>query len=320
MTSRRARGFTLIELLVVIAIIGVLIALLLPAVQSAREAARRAQCINNLKQLGIGMHNHHDSQGTFPPGSWNSPQRTWTFHILPYLEQQAMSNALNFNATWYDLKNTTVTGSLLSAFLCPSDGGAGTPITTTVAGAATTRRKGNYVVNWGNANECQCPIPTTGTTYTATNGAVTPIRGAFRANSTTNPPFNLRDFTDGTSQTMLMSEVIDTFPSSTNVDIRGDTWANAKGSLQFMTYTPPNSQIRDQVEGSKDCAYPFQQNPPCLTGASAAFIAARSRHPGGVSVLFSDGSVKFIKNSIGIDTYRALSTKDGGEVVSGDQY
>ncbi|HEX8199040.1 MAG TPA: DUF1559 domain-containing protein, partial [Isosphaeraceae bacterium] len=140
------------------------------------------------------------------------------------------------------------------------------------------------------------------------------------ANSTTNPPFNLRDFSDGSSQTMMLSEVIDTMPNGTTVDIRGDTWANAKGSLQFMAYTPPNSSIRDQVEGSKECAYPFQQNPPCLTGANAAFIAARSRHPGGVSVLFSDGSVKFIKNSISIDAYRAISTKDGGEVVSSEQF
>ena len=178
MSSRRPRGFTLIELLVVIAIIGVLIALLLPAVQSAREAARRAQCVNNLKQLGLGMHNHHDSQGTFPPGAWNSPSRTWAFHILPYLELQAMSNALNFNAPWNDNRNSTVIRASVSAFLCPSDGNAGLTYTTTISSVAVTRRKGNYVVNWGNANECQCPIPTSGSTYDGGNGLVTPRASA----------------------------------------------------------------------------------------------------------------------------------------------
>src|SRR3954454_4369541 len=98
---RRRHGFTLIELLVVIAIIGVLVALLLPAVQMAREAARRTQCTNNLKQLGIAMHNHHDTEGTFPYGAWNTtPLATWTFRVLPYLEQTTVFNALNLNKSW----------------------------------------------------------------------------------------------------------------------------------------------------------------------------------------------------------------------------
>src|SRR5579859_1625524 len=118
MVSRPSRAFTLIELLVVIAIISVLIALLLPAVQAARAAAQRAQCINNLKQLGLGMHNHHDTQGTFPFGSFNSPAQPWTFPILPYLEQVGMSNALNVNATFYDAKNSTVTSTIIGVFLC----------------------------------------------------------------------------------------------------------------------------------------------------------------------------------------------------------
>jgi prepilin-type N-terminal cleavage/methylation domain-containing protein/prepilin-type processing-associated H-X9-DG protein len=316
MTSRRAaRGFTLIELLVVIAIIGVLIALLLPAVQSAREAARRAQCTNNLKQLGIGMHNHHDSQGTFPPGAWNSPARTWTFHILPYLEQQAMSNALNFNATFYDLKNSTVTGATLTAFLCPSDPGAGTPIT--VSGQPT-RKKGNYAANWGNSHYDQGnPAP-----FDGPNGSVTPIRGAFRVNTSTTPPSNMRDFTDGTSGTMLLSEVIATLPNGSLVDLRGDIWSSSRCAFMYTAYTPPNSKIRDQMDGKNECAYPFGTNPPCSigTGSQPDFNAARSRHSGGVCVLFADGSVKFVKDSVNVETWRALSTKDAGEVVSSDQY
>src|SRR4051812_12675810 len=111
MRSRLARGFTLIELLVVIAIIAVLIALLLPAVQAAREAARRMQCTNNLKQFGIAMQNHHDVQGTLPWGGKSSPAQTWAFLILPYLEQVVMSNALNMSLASTDFSNSTVVQS-----------------------------------------------------------------------------------------------------------------------------------------------------------------------------------------------------------------
>src|SRR3954454_15244551 len=167
---RRPHGFTLIELLVVIAIIAVLIALLLPAVQAAREAARRSQCINNLKQLGLGMHNHHDTIGTFPFGTFNSPAQAWSFQVLPFLEQGAMSNALNLNATFFDGVNSTVTQTTIAVFLCPSDPGGGTSIT--VSGQPS-RKKGNYVVNWGNSHYDQGnPNP-----FAGPAGSVAPIRG-----------------------------------------------------------------------------------------------------------------------------------------------
>jgi prepilin-type N-terminal cleavage/methylation domain-containing protein/prepilin-type processing-associated H-X9-DG protein len=315
MASRPARGFTLIELLVVIAIIAVLVALLLPAVQAAREAARRAQCLNNLKQFGIAMHNHHDANGTFPFGSWNSPAQPWTFPILAFIEQTAMANALNLNAPFYDGRNSTVTQATITIFSCPSDPGAGTTVTQP---NQPTRRKGNYVVNWGNAHHDQGnPNP-----FNGPNGSVVPIRGAFRVNTATVPPYSTRDFTDGTSNTMMMSEMIATLTNGSMVDLRGDIWSESRCAFNYMAYTPPNSKIPDQMDGKNDCAYPFSTNPPCKSGGSSQpdFAAARSYHSGGVNVLFSDGGVKFIKDAIGIYAWRAISTKDGSEVVSADAY
>ncbi len=315
MVCRRARGFTLIELLVVIAIIGVLVALLLPAVQSAREAARRSQCLNNLKQLGIGMHNHHDTEGTFPFGCFNSPAQAWTFRVLPYMEQVAMSNALNMNATFYDARNQTVTSATLTVFMCPSDPGAGSIMK--VSGQPD-RKKGNYVVNWGNSHYDQGnPNP-----FAGPNGSVVPVRGAFRVNTKTVPPYNLRDFTDGTSGTLLMSELIAAMPNGSIYDLRGDIWSTSRCATMFMAYTQPNSKIPDQMDGKTDCAFPMMSNPPCLngTGSQPDFNAARSFHSGGVNCLMADGSVRFIKNTVNIDIWRALSTPAGGEVVSADQY
>src|SRR3954453_11660663 len=130
MRTKPRPGFTLIELLVVIAIIGVLIALLLPAVQAAREAARRSQCTNNLKQLGLGLHNYHQGVGSFPMGSSRANGATWNNWsaqglMLPYMEQQAIYNAINFNWEVTQSVNTTAAYTTISSFLCPSDGNAG---------------------------------------------------------------------------------------------------------------------------------------------------------------------------------------------------
>ena len=315
MVSRPTRAFTLIELLVVIAIIAVLIALLLPAVQAARAAAQRAQCINNLKQFGIGMHNHHDTQGTFPFGAFNSPSQPWTFVVLPYLEQVAMSNALNVNAPFYDSRNSTVTSATINVFLCPSDPGAGSDITTS---SQPTRKKGNYVVSWGNSHYDQGnPNP-----FSGPLGSVAPQRGAFRVNTKTVPPSSLRDFLDGSSSTLLMSELIAALPLGTKFDLRGDIWSTSRCAFMFMAYTPPNSKVPDQMDGKNDCVYPATSNPPCLpgTGSQPDFNAARSFHSGGVNTLMGDGSVRFVKNSITADVWRALSTPQGNEIVSAEQY
>jgi prepilin-type N-terminal cleavage/methylation domain-containing protein len=199
MTSSR-RGFTLIELLVVIAIIGVLIALLLPAVQQAREAARRIQCTNNMKQIGVALHNYISAQGSFPPGidstTSNLPNEhsawvAWSAHamLLPYLEQNAIYNAANFNwaCAWYGdqahATNTTASFTRLNAFLCPSDPLAGRP----------------------NLNNYHGSLGTGITRYNAPNGSTNGVFGTYDDNEY-GLVYNLASVTDGTSNTIAFGE------------------------------------------------------------------------------------------------------------------
>ena len=325
MGTPRARGFTLIELLVVIAIIAVLIALLLPAVQAAREAARRSQCVNNLKQFGIGMHNFHDVQGTLPFGSQSVLHLNWTSQILPYLEQVQMANALNMGKYFYDVTNSTVTSATIGVFSCPTDPNSGTVQYTS---GQPNRAKGSYMVNWGNTDYQQSatpiPVNSPGNPGLGAYASVTPLRGPFRVNNNTTAmiPFGLRDIIDGTSNTMMMSEVkIGPFFSTTKSDARGDIWADSVCSYSFDAATGPNSSIPDQLNGTSGCPN-ATANPPCFaaSGAQLEFNAARSYHSGGVNVLFCDGSVKFVKDSVNLLNWRAISSKDGSEVVAGDGY
>jgi prepilin-type N-terminal cleavage/methylation domain-containing protein/prepilin-type processing-associated H-X9-DG protein len=324
MRLRRTRGFTLIELLVVIAIIAVLIALLLPAVQSAREAARRIQCVNNVKQVALGMHNHHDSRGTLPWGAMSSPSQTWTFLVLPYLEQVQMFNAANMSQPSYAYSNMTVIQTPLAVFNCPSDPLAGETWISHKLASYPDRSKGNYVVNWGNSDYEQnmTPANTFAPADLGAFGSLTSIRGPFRVNNTTNAiqPFSFRDIIDGTSNTMMASELKLVADYNGYSDARGDIWSEGtKCGYMYTAATTPNSTIPDQLDGTSGCPNKVS-NPPCIpvSGAQREFNAARSYHSGGVNVAFCDGSVRFIKDSINLVTWRALSTKDGNEVVSGD--
>jgi prepilin-type processing-associated H-X9-DG protein len=279
----------LIELLVVIAIIAVLIALLLPAVQAARAAARRIQCTNNLKQLGLAMHNYSNSIGTFPigrmginrptgdpgyPGDSNGAlnRRTWAWLVLPYVEQGSVYASVNFSKSFNDAQhaNDTALAAVVSSFVCPADPNAAAPDT-----GSYKIYKANYMVNWGNTHYDH----------------------------------------DGTSNTLLASEVRIALPNGTGQDHRGDLFNDDHNCAMFMAYTPPNSQVKDQMQGNY-CQYPYANNPPCST-SSPAFNAARSYHAGGVNGLMADGSVRFFKDAISVATWRALSTTQGGEVVDG---
>ncbi len=298
MNARRTRGFTLIELLVVIAIIAILIALLLPAVQQAREAARRTQCKNNLKQIGIGMHNYHDTYRSFPAGRYNCCWGTWQVALLPYLEQKNMFDLYqNFGGNdasgprYGGAPNTTnVTNNRIASLTCPSDT-PNSPI------ADITSH--NYAANYGNTGYAQ-----QGTLNGVSFG------GAPFANFSTGY-YGLRDILDGTSNTLLVAEVLQGFGS----DLRGFTWWGDASSM--TTYNGPNSTIPDRIYSSSYCVNRPQLNLPCAVSTSSepTMFASRSRHPGGVQVVLCDGSARFVSENISIDTWRAYGTTHGGEVI-----
>ncbi len=320
----RKRGFTLIELLVVIAIIAVLISLLLPAVQSAREAARRAQCINNLKQIGIAMHNYHDVNSQLPPGAKFDDFGTWYHFILPYMEGTNLFHSYNFNGCpgcspsmrTDGPENTTVSYTWVSAFQCPSDEQAYNP---------TNIAKGNYAVNYGNTYGFASQQATFDTPSVPFLGApfsyITAGIGSFMTFAATGT-FGFAAITDGLSNTMLAGEVLQGKGSSVQF---GTTFPDDRGNIQlgfasgFSAYLAPNSPLPDSTS-YYGCLYPYQNNPPCTPGFFAYYFGARSRHPGGVNVGLLDGSVRFIKNTIALNIWSALSSSQGGEIVSADQY
>jgi prepilin-type N-terminal cleavage/methylation domain-containing protein/prepilin-type processing-associated H-X9-DG protein len=330
-------GFTLIELLVVIAIIAVLIALLLPAVQAAREAARRSQCTNNLKQIGLAMHNYESSNGSFPAGEKGCCWGTWHVFILPYVEQAPLYNAWNSYGSnvpsggaadgylrYHGPANSTVSNSAVAAYGCPSDPNA-------YANYGNGLRMHNYVVNYGNvdqAQNAQYPVPSpqnSNVFYTFAGAPFTDIGSpaiddtGYAVNYSNLTVTKIAAITDGLSNTMMSSEIKIVMPGT---DLRGYTWWGPSAS--FTALLTPNSPLQDTM-GNGGCGAP--QIVPCNAGItnpnggiSMVYLAARGFHPGGVNVGFCDGSVRFVKNTINPLTYQAISTTKGGEVVSSDAY
>ena len=308
--STRQRGFTLVELLVVIAIIGVLVALLLPAVQAAREAARRMSCQNNFKQWGLSMHMMHDSKNHLPEGNQNNPRRVWVVLVWPYVEQGNMYVQFNQNVHFFQPPNTTpnttngIYAKTAPIYYCPSD-----RVNAIWKGDQYWRSRGSYVINWGNQ-----AVP-----YLASDPVQNPNKGVgpfgYEDYISGSKPRKTRfsNFTDGTSNTMLMSEII-MAKVDTDFDIRGDFLNDDRPCTQFMTFNTPNTGT-DVSPYCNGTTYP--KNPPCTnSGSGNAHKAARSRHPGGVNVLIGDGAVRFVSNSISLTSWRALGTMDGGETVT----
>lgn len=373
------RAFTLIELLVVIAIIGVLIALLLPAVQAAREAARRMQCTNNLKQIGIGLHNYQTQNGAFPPGRM-FPDRTdpangnqqfagaytsypssllgsgaWTgffsvhCHILNFMEQTNAYNAMNFETT--NSGQITVGGGAtiispnytafvitMNTFLCPTD-----PNST-----SGLRGENNYRVNFGGST------PYAGGGTRPDNNRVTAdlVNGAF----TYGRALTVAEFSDGLSGTVMAAERNKGSGAPSNqVRRQADNIFLPNQPVPFdvnalfqLCLNPPqpvsgfNSNGRwltgtDFSDGwgcswyiatlYNHVAPPNWKGWDCGIGSSImdvpsehGIISARSQHPGGVNVLLGDGSVRFVKESVDLNTWRALGTRNGNEVVSAEAY
>jgi prepilin-type N-terminal cleavage/methylation domain-containing protein len=312
------RAFTLIELLVVIAIIAILIGLLLPAVQKVRSAAARTQCTNNLKQIGLGMHNYHDSFGTLPPGvgkngcCWG----TWMVPILPYIEQDNLfKQYVNFGGNdssgprYGQTPNITkVTSMRLKVMTCPSDfpnAPIGNPPIT----------NHNYAVNYGNTSFYQSTlngIPFLGAPFSAYTGQTvndyTTLTGN-PANGNMGRPVSLLEITDGTSGTLMTSEVV----QGQGNDLRGFSWWG--GASGFVTYLVPNSSQPDVVTGG-NCQSNVNMNPPCTTISTPSqprMMGARSRHTGGVNAGRCDGSISFIRNDIDYNVWQALGTSKGGE-------
>ena len=302
----------MIELLVVIAIIAVLIALLLPAVQQAREAARRTQCKNNLKQLGLALHNYHDTFLLFPPGQFQrlgmDPQppaeglstnrSCWMQQILPYIDQGPLFNKFapymaGTSSASYATQWPGAT-TILPALMCPSD--PSNPKNSTANGIANQGFHGNYLVCAGS------------TTFGVDGGGLK-LNGMFFCFSRT----SIRDATDGTSNTLLVGEILlakDIDPSGH--DVRGRYYNTFSGNNFFSSNLPPNTTVGDRTDVSNFC------NPgpkrPCATSGEYV-LYSRSEHTGGAQIVLVDGSVRFFSENIDKTTFQSLGSRAGGEVV-----
>jgi len=323
MSIAKKPGFTLVELLVVIAIIGVLVALLLPAVQTARESARRAQCSNNLRQVGLAMTQYADTyKSAFPVGEYSCCWGTWLVALLPYIEQKALFDQYkHFGAVQNQAGNATsqtdattryggsqnlpVTKIQIQPYTCPSDSITASP------GIFSGITFHNYVANHGNTTQAR-----TSTFGTMLNGQPNKFKGApfIKVASWNSNPQTMRfsDVSDGLSNTLAFSETVQGHAN----DLRGFAWWN--GGAHFETLLAPNTSQPDVLESSSYCVTSDVYNPPC-TGATTSnptSIAARSRHPAGVMAALCDGSVRFVPNTINLDVWRGLSTAAGREVTT----
>ena len=367
----RRGGFTLIELLVVIAIIAVLIALLLPAVQAAREAARRMQCTNNLKQLALACMNYESSNSVFPSQSQNQSQNpgsvglsvSWIPPILQFMEQTAIYNALNFNLDLMGggpggYANSTCTTSNMNFLLCPSESKSN-PLRVWVTPIYYGRT--NYVGNFGGPGSIS---PMSGTIVPINNAVTSPPNGTALYPGAQYGPVRIASITDGTSNTGLFSErMIGISPTPSTIVAAGpdklrcvihaptgaalgsgaaaalamqQSCANAIGTTT-LRFCGGNGQMwassyplwlvlnsynhfgtPNQISCNNDTADSGVPNTYYVTPSGSA--PPNSFHPGGVNEAFADGSVHFIKSTISPQSWWALGTRSGGEVISADSY
>ncbi len=322
---RSLHGFTLVELLVVIAIIGILVALLLPAVQAAREAARRTSCVNNMKQIGLAFTNHESTKGELPSGAMGFQKggnghwrgHTALFQILPFLEEVSVADQMDLDARWIQRfsQNMQIAAAQIVPYQCPSDDAAGRVFSFNHFWGPSRHSRSNYVSCFGRDFIYPGPSmqrPDT-TRSELDNGG--PFMYSFGR--------ELREFTDGTSSTALASENIAGMGSTDMAghgypksDFRG-IWSWPTSGSVYLHKETPNSSAFDCMR-SFHCPDPSQQVTPCVNTCleKEINIAARSRHPGGVNVLFVDGHVNFYVDEVDLVAWQALATIAGGEVIS----
>jgi len=307
--ARHKQGFTLVELLVVIAIIGILIALLLPAVQSAREAARRMQCSNNLKQLALGIHNYHDTHRIFPPGCLSINNLSWNCFILPYIEQgplyQEFKTYRTFDEGSYNngtnnegtRKANFLALNRVQGFLCPS---STEEMAAHPSATLTNPERKTYTSHYyGVAG----PIGTnlvTGKKYpdaqTGNTWGGFALSGILTVNSNT----KMRDITDGTTNTLLLGEIA-------NGD--GANWCRGIGLGNKPTGNPMTGEGPMGMSSCKNVLNAI--NLPLTVVFNN--ISFSSKHPAGVHFARGDGSVDFVSENIDMIIYKALASRDGGE-------
>ena len=306
--AQRARGFTLIELLVVIAIIAILIALLLPAVQQAREAARRTQCKNNLKQFGLALANYESTHMTYPPGALGYPY-TYSAHaqLLSYFEQSNLGNLMNIELPTTDPTNEAAGKTSVAVFLCPSD--ADTIPGEDFAPTNYGFNSGSGLVDYGNTRQ---------------GDGIVFVMSSIR----------VRDVTDGLSNTAAVAEVLlgdGMSPASAAEADPMRSQFKLSGSTSNPTAAACTSGTGGSFVGNRankwiighggDTLYNHSLNPnsrewDCVnTFYSKARMAARSMHTGGVNVTLCDGSVRFVSENVHLGTWQALGTRSGGEVL-----
>jgi prepilin-type N-terminal cleavage/methylation domain-containing protein/prepilin-type processing-associated H-X9-DG protein len=301
----KRRAFTLIELLVVISIIGVLVALLLPAVQSAREAARAAQCKNNLKQIGLALQAYHADRNILPmsntQGVGHGNNHSVLTLLLPYLEQQPLYSAYNFSLENYDAANTTVVSTALAAYVCPSVPQVITrrpasqiPILAPQGGfypGSSQFSINHYAANWGGVRPAPNADPRAdfSTTNGMYRGPMLTVQSVIPNNKGITKCYRLEQLADGTTNTIAFGEKKD-----------GLGWAvGGFGGSEFDVWTSPM----------------YSDPNPNWT-----YVYTGSYHPGGVHFLFCDGSVRVLKSTLAKATFYALITRDGKEVISSDAY
>jgi prepilin-type N-terminal cleavage/methylation domain-containing protein/prepilin-type processing-associated H-X9-DG protein len=302
MTGRPKHAFTLVELLVVIAIIGILVGLLLPAVQSAREAARRMQCSNNLHQMGLALHNYHDTQRRFPAGIVQPNFVLWTGSLLPYLEQSNLFATLDFNKRWESVGtgNAKACATYLSVYRCPS---TNAPESTSIQGIK------NRVPS--------CFLAVASGTMTRESGNSANHLGLLRQNGLMfiNSSSNFASLSDGTSQSLAIGESLFGDQASEN---------DLDNSAQYIDhwYIGTNGISKLYSDGWNEVSEAIGSTGAPINGIfKGAFIDEKemgfsSQHVGGCQFVFADGHVQFLSESIDRQTYSALGTIAGGEVVN----